>query len=115
MKFYIDDHHSISSDRYMRLSDEERAYYDKLAREACERDNALIHNGDDEDMYIKNLGDELRMISLGDLLCKIQDGMNHGEECVLRMLVNNRDTIKCPYDHDCNKCIQTIINQRLDK
>lgn len=103
MKWYIDDHNSVSSDRYMRMTTEERKEIDRLAQQQKER----------EEMEIKNFGDKIRCMSLGDLLVKIQVGVNNNK-CVMESLSNGfvrtcdkPDTVKC------SECILRSINMKL--
>ena len=91
-KFYIDDHTNLPGDVFLN-----------------DHNNSVVN-----DMYIKNYGDKIRMISLGDLLCKIQNGINHENTCVLN-IVFDKEQFTCPDDKDCTKCIYEKINQRCKR
>jgi len=65
--------------------------------------------------YVRLNRDKLNNMSLGDLLSRIQNGINNGNKCVLSILFPNKyndDTcVEC--SHNCDKCICEHINDKI--
>ena len=94
-KFYIDDHHNISGDHYM---DQKKGGED------------MIQNNDSLSNRLRR--DLLNRMCSSELLFRIQNGINRGETCVLKILYGP-NSVTCPEDHDCNKCICEEICKKL--